>query len=50
VRPTTTPSQCSRMARRARPSSIGSGAACLTQLVSSSTSRATTPTARKRSL
>jgi hypothetical protein len=29
VRPTTTPSRRSNMARRARPSSTGSGTACL---------------------
>jgi hypothetical protein len=48
ARPTTTPSQRSRTARRARPSSTGSGAACLAQLTSSSTSQAITPTARRR--
>jgi hypothetical protein len=47
VRQTKTPSRRSRMARRARPSSIDSGAACHARTVSSSTSRATTLTARR---
>jgi hypothetical protein len=49
VRPTTTPSQGSRMARRARPSSSDSDATCLARPTSSSTSQATTPTVRKQS-
>jgi hypothetical protein len=49
TRLTMTPSRHSRMARRARPSSTDSGAACLARPASSSTLRATTPTARRRS-